>query len=31
MPVTKGIKALVEEAYDQVETWTVEDAIAALR
>ena len=28
MPVTKGIKALVEEAYSQVETWTVEDAIA---
>ena len=28
MPVTKGIKALVEEAYAQVETWTVEDAIA---
>ena len=27
MPVTKGIKALVEEAYAQVETWTVEDAI----
>lgn len=28
MPVTKGIKALVEEAYARVETWTVEDAIA---
>ena len=28
MPVTKGIKALVEEAYARVETWTVEDSIA---
>lgn len=27
MAVTKGIKALVDEAYGEVETWSVEDAI----
>ncbi len=27
MPVAKGIKALVKEAYEKVETWTVDDAI----